>query len=306
MKFRFTTFTTVDHLDLQGMLFEPESYTNKVAIFLHGNGGSDVFKKREECEHFAKALTSDEIACSFFNNRGAGFINKFSYFDANDEKIRKYKGTTFELIEECVADIDAAIKNLKEYGYSEFYLVGHSSGANKAVVYNYMKPENEIAKFILAEGGDDTGLFFDSLGEETFNDYLKTAAAKVEDNKGEELVPGTIFGMWLSWQSLYDIINPDGLYNIFSFYEAQNKINLNRNKKLFTELNSMPTDKTYFIYADEDGFSEVSGEEKIEILNKNLDHEVKSRLISNTDHGFTGKEDEYIDLVSMMLRSTDE
>lgn len=305
MKSRFTNFPTLDHLNLNGILYEPEDYTNKIAIFLHGNGGSDIFRKIEENEMYAEVLTNAGISCSFFNNRGSGFITKYRYFDQNDEKVRIYSGTTFELIEECVADIDSAIKTLKEYGYSEFYIIGHSSGANKAVVYNYLKPKNEISKFILSEGGDDTGLFYENLKEDTFNEYLETAMGKISDGKGMDIVPVTIFGMWLSWQSLYDIINPDGLYNIFSYYQAVNKTKLGGEKKIFRELLEMPNDKTHYIYADEDGFSEFTGEEKIRIINEHLNREVKSRIITNTDHGYTGREEEYIDLISMMLRASE-
>lgn len=138
MRLQSVSFITPDELTLPGLLYEPDVETKTVAIYLHGNGGSSVFYKPEENTIIAEALVRKNIAYFPFNNRGAGFIQKFKRI-INGKKIRKNYGMTYELIKECIIDIDVAIDYLKTKGYRKFYLIGSSTGANKVVVYNFYK-----------------------------------------------------------------------------------------------------------------------------------------------------------------------
>src|SRR5690606_23085943 len=114
---------------------------------------------------FGKQFTDNGIAYFPFNNRGANLIKSLTKVTENGEE-RVLYGTTYELIKECIFDINGAIEFLKEKGYEQFYLIGESTGANKIVVYNYYQPTNPVSKYILLSGGDDTGLYYDELGQE--------------------------------------------------------------------------------------------------------------------------------------------
>mgnify|MGYP001604750315 CR=1 FL=1 len=128
-KTKWVQFESTDKLLLPGMLFEPDSKTKKVAINLHGNGSSSVFYNFERTDSFAKELNKQNISFFTFNNRGAHYIKKLKINNEEKEEIKI--GTAFELIKDCIKDIDGAIELLKSLGYEEFYLIGHSTGANK-------------------------------------------------------------------------------------------------------------------------------------------------------------------------------
>lgn len=144
-------FESTDNLLLPGLIFEPKNKTDKVAINLHGNGSSSVFYSFERADSFARHLNKKGIAFFTFNNRGAHYIKKLKINKDGEEEIKI--GTAFELIKDCVKDVDGAIEFLEKLGYKEFYLIGHSTGANKICVYNYYKPKNKVSKYVLLGGG---------------------------------------------------------------------------------------------------------------------------------------------------------
>jgi predicted alpha/beta hydrolase len=204
-------FETPDRLKLPGLLFEPKEKTNKVLISLHGNGNASVFYRPEGTNSMAEEL--DKIGVSYFpfNNRGAHYVTKFKWLENGVKKEVKY-GTAFELIKESVLDIDAAIKYLHSRGFSEFYLIGHSTGANKICVYDRYQKNNPVSKYILLGGGDDTGLYYQDMGAKKFFATMDRCKGEIFRGHGRKLVPANITGSIMSYQSLFDTINPDGDY----------------------------------------------------------------------------------------------
>ena len=147
-------FPTTDNLLLPGLLYKPRNKTSRVAIYLHGNGSSSVFYSVDETNSLGKTLTKKNISFFSFNNRGAHYIHKIKKITNSDEKDIQV-GTAFELIKDCIKDIDEAINFLEKMGYKTFYLIGSSTGANKIIVYHYYKPRNKIAKYVLLSGGEN-------------------------------------------------------------------------------------------------------------------------------------------------------
>ena len=131
MKTKITDFLATDPLALTGFLFEPAENTNRIAIFLHGNGNSSALSSLSLSEEMINELHKEQCAYLTFNNRGAGYMAKLR----NAEIGKKvWGGTAYEKIEECVADIDGAISFTASRGYTDITLVDLSSGANKACV----------------------------------------------------------------------------------------------------------------------------------------------------------------------------
>jgi len=296
-------FESTDHLKLPGLLFEPEKKTDRILLYLHGCGSSDIFYSGERNQIFAEKLNSTGISYFPFNNRGAHFIKTLDQQTLEGE-IEHTLGTTFEKIKDCTQDIDGALNYLMSKGYREFYLYGHSTGANKVVVYNYYKPKNRIAKYILAGGGDDTGLFYREIGsKEKFLRFLEIAKEKMMKGEGERLVPEEMAGFWLSYQSFYDICNPNGDYNIFPFYEKAENLTL-ANKELFREFKAL-TKPTLVIYGELDKFTYPNAQKALETLkqhkNLNLNSELRFELIKGADHGFSEHLSELTELVTNWL-----
>ena len=265
-------FKTPDNIFLPGLLYEPKRKTRKVALLLHGNGSSSVFYYPNELEVMAKSLNKRGIAYFPFNNRGAHSTHKLKTIRRGKEE-RIKAGTSHELIKDCVKDIDGAITHLAKQGYKEFYLIGFSTGANKICVYNYYKPRNRVSKYIMVGGGDDTGIYYDMLGRQKFNVALKKAKQKMKARKGTEFAPFDLAGFIVSYQSLYDMLNPDGNYNTFPFYEALNSIRLGK-KKLFREYKTIKK-PTLVIFGSDDEYCYGKVPEIVDILREETSHPEK-------------------------------
>ncbi|MEK9179651.1 MAG: hypothetical protein AAB893_04255, partial [Patescibacteria group bacterium] len=134
VKAQLVNFETRDHLMLPGLLYEPERKTKKILVYLHGNGSSCVFYKTDLMNCLAETLTDNGFSFFPFNNRGANLIKKLDRKLPDGTKERVLYGMTYEIIKDCVIDIDGAIEYLTSLGYNEIYLVGSSTGANKICV----------------------------------------------------------------------------------------------------------------------------------------------------------------------------
>lgn len=287
MKLQFISFQSQDHFKLPALLFEPVKKTKKVAIYLHGNGSGGVFYSPDKMNTIANELTKKNIAFFPFNNRGANYMIRLKQVSDDGEEERVMQGTSYELISDCLFDIEGSIEFLKTKGYREFYLIGESTGANKIVTYHYYKKKNPVSKYILLSGGDDTGLVYADIGRIQFMKALETAKEMIKRGRSEELVPKTIIDFPITWKSLYDMINPEGDYNVFPFNEALHSLNLSK-KKLFREYKTI--DKpTLVIYGEKDEYCYGNVNGCVDLLKRETGHPefFEYRIISNADHGFS-------------------
>ncbi|MEK7571901.1 MAG: alpha/beta hydrolase [Patescibacteria group bacterium] len=288
---------TSDGLTLPGIFYEvPQS--KKAAIFLHGNGSASVFYKDDFRGGQAKALQAQSIATLLFNNRGAHYIKSLHVKKKNGEEERELFGMTFEKIKDCVFDIDAAVTFLKKLGYTEFYLVGESTGANKICVYDHYKKDNLIAKYILLGGGDDTGIYYDILGKECFNRLLKEAKEKIAQKKGKELIAELLPDDFFSYQAFYDTANPDGDYNTFPFLEALRGVKLSQ-KKRFRYFQAIRK-PTLVVYGESDQYLWGELPRIISIL-REKQPDATYATIPNADHGLSGHQKEVGKLIAQWL-----
>ena len=289
-------FKSTDNIVLPGLLYEPIKPTEKIAIYLHGNGSASVFYSVKEMNLLADYLTKNGIAFFPFNNRGAHYIHKLH---RRDEDVKM--GTAYEIIKDCIYDIDGAVNFLLKQGYKTFYLIGSSTGANKIVVYHHHRPKNKIAKYVLLSGGDDTGLSYQMMGGKKF--YLALKKCKQEIKKGNRrlLVPASISDYLYSYQSLYDTINPDGDYNVFPFNEYMNKLKLSK-KELFREFKAI-NKPTLVVYGEFDEYCYGNARKCVEVLKKECPDKklFTFKIIKGADHGFSGKEDELAKYIAAWL-----
>ena len=114
-------FLTTDKLRLPGLLYKPDKKTNVVAIYLHGNGTASVVYS-PFMNILGKKLTENGIAFFPFNNRGAHLIKSLKRVTPEGEE-RVLYGTAYELIKDCIIDIDSAINLLKTKGFDKFFLI---------------------------------------------------------------------------------------------------------------------------------------------------------------------------------------
>lgn len=283
---RLVQISTEDGLTLPGLLHESGHERNKVAIYLHGNGSSSIFYECDSRSEYARALMEKGIDFLEFNNRGAEYVKKLFYNDP--KKPPKRFGMAYEIIKECIYDIDGCIDFLKQNGYNEFYLMGESTGANKICVYDFYRKNNPISAYILLAGGDDVGIYFDSLGEERFWRLIETAKQKNNEGQGEEIITEMLPTLF-SWKGFYDIANPDGDYNVFPFYEVINDKKLSKDQQLFKMFSGIQK-PTLCVYGSEDEYAWGDVPRIISML-KDKNSGVDFEIIQEANHEFCGFRD---------------
>lgn len=277
---RLLRFEAADGAPLAGMLFEPRKATHRAAIFLHGTGGASVFESKRT-NALAEVFTRAGMAWFPFNNRGAHLVRRLG---------RDLGGMAFEKIRDCVHDIDGAVRALRARGYRDLTLVGHSTGANKAAVYDARKPRNFIRRYVLLAGGDDTGLLYQQLGPRRFAAALQRARERIAARRGGELVPRALSSLPMSWRSFYDMANPDGDYNVFPFLEVMRGVRLSRRPR-FRHLRGIRK-PTLILYGDNDEYCYGDVSRCVEILSEVVGPRVELAVMKDADHGFTGREEE--------------
>lgn len=293
---RLIHISTEDGLTLPGYIYEaPKS--KKAAIFLHGNGSASVFYKKNFQQEYAQSLHAKGISYLAFNNRGAHYIKSLRVRE-NGEEERKLFGTAFEKIKDCVKDIDGAIAFLKDLGYTELYLVGESTGANKICVYDYYKKNNPVAKYLLLGGGDDTGIYYDMLGKQRFYHLLHESEKKIKAHQGDELIAELLPDDFLSYTAFYDTCNPDGDYNTFPFHEALHQVKLS-SKPLFRYFKAIKK-PMLVVYGEQDEFAWGDVPKVVEELKK-YQPTATYAISPGADHSFSDHQTEVGQLMAEWL-----
>ena len=296
IKPEFVEFQTKDGLTLPGLLYRGKK-DKAVVIYLHGNGSSSVFYDEVENRPLASALAKKNISTLYFNNRGAHIIKKLNVRVGKRDE-RKRFGMAYEKIKECIEDVDGAISFLKKQGYRKFYLAVASTGANKICVYNFYKPKNDVEKYILLCGGDDTGIYYHTLGKSKFWRLLAEAKKKTKAKHGEEIIKEILPDEFFSYIGFFDIANPDGDYNIFPFYEVLRRVKLST-KPLFRHFKSIRK-PTLVVYGDKDEYAWGNVPKVVEIL-KSYQPKLVYRIIKGADHGFKNRENQLAGIMASWL-----
>ena len=276
---RLIHFQATDDVHLAGLLYEPERRTRRAAIFLHGTGGASIFDSRRT-NLLARELVSRGIAWFPFNNRGAHMIRAVG------------RGASYEVIRECVYDIDGAARFLRSLGYRELYLVGHSTGANKIAVYNARKPRNPFKRYVLLAGGDDTGMLYAQLGARRFRATIERSRRMIHERRGDELSPLNL----LSWRALYDMANPDGDYNVFPFLERMRNIRLGR-RAPFRHIRKIRKPALY-VYGEHDEFCYDDVPRCTALLSAEVAPTAEIITLAAAGHSFKGHEKELGTLIA--------
>ena len=295
IKPEFVEFNTKDGLTLPGLLYRGKK-DKAVVIYLHGNGSSSVFYDEAKNHPLASALAKKNVSTLYFNNRGAHNIKKL-YVRQGKKEVRKKFGMAYEKIKECVEDVDGAISFLKKQGYGKFYLAGASTGANKICVYNFYKPKNDVEKYILLCGGDDTGIYYHMLGKKKFWKLFAKAKKKIKSGCGEEIIKEMLPELF-SYVGFFDIANLDGDYNVFPFYEVLHKVKLSI-KPLFRYFKSIRK-PTLVVYGDQDEYAWGDVLKIVEIL-KSYQPKLVYRIIKGADHGFKNRENQLAKIIASWL-----
>jgi len=265
---RLIRFDATDGVSLAGLLYTGRASARRAVIWIHGTGGASIFES-SRTNLVARVFVDHRIAFFPFNNRGAQFVRRAG---------RRYGGSAFERIRDCVKDIDGAVRELWRRGFRDITLAGHSTGANKIAVYDHYKKRNRVRRYVLLAGADDTGLEYKAFGVRRFHALLKKARTMASG----ALMPGRM----MSWRAFYDMANPNGDYNVFPFLEAT------RGRRPFRFVRGIRKPALY-VYGEHDEYEFDAG-----LLAENIGPNGEIVVMRDADHGFSGREAELGRLVA--------
>lgn len=183
-------FLAADGVELDGILYDTKNHTKDIVISVHGMG-SNCLKTREDII----ATNVNKIGMDYFcfNNRGSE-LTKYIYKEENGKKVKKLGGTTFEDVLQGYEDILGAISAMKQLGYENFYLQGHSLGCTKIVyTYNRLLEEGNhlhLIKAIILLSLIDIPRVLEIFLQDSYEGYIKIAKKREGKN---ELMPQEAF-----------------------------------------------------------------------------------------------------------------
>lgn len=254
-------FKATDGVPLAGLLCEPRRRAHGVLLWLHGISGSIFDSRRTPI--LADLFAQRRWAFFPFNNRGSNLVR------------RPGLGSAYEVLRDCVKDIDGAIREVRKRGYRDITLVGHSTGANKVAVYNHYKPRNPVKRYVLLGGADDTGMLYRELGARRFRLYLA-------HKRSDDLMPDRI----MTWRAFRDMADPNGDYNVFQFEPAT------RPRRAFRAIREIRKPALY-VYGEKDEYGFDAG-----LLAQHIGPKSEIVVIRGADHGFHRQEEELADVIA--------
>ena len=276
-------FLATDGIQLNGFIYKNKiKETSKIILAVHGMS-SNCLKTRDDI--IAKKANENEIDYFCFNNRGSELV-KYIRRKISDKKEKFLGGTTYEDVLEGYEDIVGAILKLKELGYNEIYMQGHSLGCTKIVyTYNELKQDNdEILKNI-------KGIILLSLIDipatlkiylrDKYNTYIDLAEEKEKAGLKNELMPKDAFIHPISVKSFLRYAR-DNKEIDFARYSEDNEFEILNNIEIPIMMRWGNSNEMIMQQADE---LVKMMNEKIKNNKKDIDY------INGADHGYTEKEE---------------
>lgn len=172
------TFKTVDNERLHGLLFTPPKTRSDLALVLiHGVAMNFYLPP---LSIFGQELAQLGYHSFVMNTRGHDWI-------ARGGNLTKFSGSAYEVLEDCLPDLDGALRFLTEQGYRHFVLIGHSLGAIKSIIYQGTRQRTDIVGIVSCSAPRQ---FYSERAarQPGFKDVIERAEALIAQGKGGELL----------------------------------------------------------------------------------------------------------------------
>lgn len=276
-------FLATDGIILDGLLYKSKERTNKVILAVHGMS-SNCMKKRDQV--ISEKANENNIDYFCFNNRGSELV-RYTRRNIEGKKEKFIMGTSFEDVTEGYEDIVGAMLKLKELGYEEIYLQGHSLGCTKIVYsYNELKEEQDdlinMVKGVILLSLVDIPQTLKFYLRENFNKYLEYAEEQEKQNKTNELMPKESF------------IHPISVKTFLRYARDNKEIDFagyGRDTKL-EKLNNIDV-PLFMRWGNDNEMILQRAEELVDIVNNTLKNENKDiDYIDGANHGYENREEE--------------
>ena len=276
-------FLATDGIKLDGLLYTSESKTEDIILSIHGMG-SNCMKKRETT--IAKLANENSIDYFGFNNRGSELV-KYTRRYTEGKREKNLGGTSYEDVLEGYEDITGAIIKLKELGYKNIYLQGHSLGCTKIVyTYNELKEEQDDMlsniKGVILNSLIDIPKAIKVYLRDSFNKYLEYAENKERENKLQDMMPREAFIHPISVKSFLRYARDNKEIDFAKYGEDSELIKLNN------------IDVPLFMrWGNDNEMITQKADELVDLVNNIITNPNKDiDYIDGANHSYDAKEDE--------------
>lgn len=276
-------FLATDGIKLDGLLYTSENKTEDIILSIHGMG-SNCMKKRETT--IAKLANENNIDYFGFNNRGSELV-KYTRRYTEGKREKNLGGTSYEDVLEGYEDITGAIIKLKELGYKNIYLQGHSLGCTKIVyTYNELKEEQDDMlsniKGVILNSLIDIPKAIKVYLRDSFNKYLEYAESKERENKLQDMMPREAFIHPISVKSFLRYARDNKEIDFAKYGEDSELLKLNN------------IDVPLFMrWGNDNEMITQKADELVDLVNNIITNPNKDiDYIDGANHSYDGKEEE--------------
>lgn len=274
MRQQLVRMSSTDGIEMPGILYRPETDTNKLVIHVHGLNGN--FYENRFIDSLAAAYTDRGYALLTFNNRGKDFIAELLKGDGIT-----VIGGSLERFPDCLLDIEGAVKWGKEQGYQDIMLEGHSYGCNKVIYYYAHKKSPEIKQLVLLAPCDIPAECTKFLTPEEYELARADSTRLVEAGRETELIdfPVMANGKIAAGTYYHDFL-PGGETDFIKYSDGENA------KSAILTAIEIPV---LVIFGDTD---ECVLTQPLNVVTKYLANNLKTcdiQIIAGADHSYTGK-----------------
>ena len=274
MKQELVRINSIDNIEQPGILYSPNNDTNKIVIHVHGLNGN--FNENRFLDTIAKSYTDNNYAFLTFNNRGRDFITEL--LKGDDFTII---GGSLERFKDCILDIDGIVNWVKNKGYNEIILEGHSYGCNKVLYYYNHKKSDNIKKIVLLAPCDVPSEGKKFLSKEEYDKAKSDSTRLVQEGKESDLIDFSVManGKIAAGTYYYDFL-PGGENDFIRYVDGAN------GKSEILNSIDIPT---LIIFGDVD---ECVLTQPIEIVEEYLTNNINDcniQIIEGADHSYAGR-----------------
>lgn len=221
-KYSLEEITSTDKRIHQGLYFEPTKKSIKAILWVPGLS-STFYNNVALLNAMATLCDTQGIGLASFNNRGHDLIAGIQTVDPTIPGGHGHAkgGAGYEIFEESIFDIDAGITFLISKGYKKIFLLGHSSGANKACFYAGKTPDSRVGGVILASPLSDR--LDTSLSQDAVKKNLQTMKRLIDEGKGDDLIDGYFF-FPMTPKRYISLFTPGSLEDTFDYGDEKPKL----------------------------------------------------------------------------------
>ena len=273
---------TKDGLRLPMIHYESRS-KDYCIVFVHGMSGDILINTFAQI--WAREAIKNDIGFLFGHTRGYSYMNDII---CKNKEIKRY-GTTYEVFEECLEDIDLFIKTAKNLGYKKLILIGHSLGCNKVIYYLSKNTEESLKGVVLASPPDMCGLCQMKKYNENYSSMRKEAITAIKENTPEKRLMTILWDEYeLSARTFLSISTEDSPVDNLPLY---------KNPSHFEQLERIKVPVLIFESSQDDIIIRSVEEDLALIKEKATNSKVTTTIIPDTGHTYQGKEQYTADII---------